>query len=146
MNYIYKPGLLADIEADIAEGRLSHCVGNTLIRYVMNHQNDVHPVLMDSLGINGADRQIRKLFEEMSELQEAICKHMDDRDTDDHVAEEIADVFIMLQQMIILHDCEDEFDKWYQFKIDRMDKRNRAAIAKIGDFIAAIVEGVHRES
>lgn len=111
-----------------------------------DHQSDDYRVLVDSLSINGGDRQIRKLMEEMAELQEAILKHMDDRDTVDHVAEEIVDVCIMLEQMIILHGCGDAVEKWYQFKIDRMDKRNRATIAKIGDFIAAIVEGVHRES
>lgn len=141
-----KHELLSAVEADIAEGKLSHCVGNTLIRYIMNHQSDDHRVLVDSLSINGADRQIRKLFEEMAELQEAILKHMDDRDTVDHVAEEIADVYIMLQQMIILHGCGDAVKNWYKFKIDRMDKRNRDAIARIGDFIVSILGGDRCES
>ena len=141
-----KHELLSAVEADIAEGKLSHCVVNTMIRYIMQHQSADVNVLMDSLSINGADRQIRKLMEEMSELQEAILKHMDDRDTVDHVAEEIADVTIMLQQMIILHGCGDAVEKWYKFKIDRMDKRNRDAIAKIGDFIVSILGGDRCES
>lgn len=136
-----KHELLSAVEADIAEGKLSHCVGNTMIRYIMQHQSADVNVLMDSLSINGPNRQIRKTMEEMAELQEALCKCADDRDTVDHVAEEIADVYIMLQQMTILHGCGDAVEKWYKFKIDRMDQRNHAAIAKFGDFIVAMMGG-----
>ncbi len=142
MINIYKSGLLADIEADIAEGKIPTVTGNTLIRYIMNHEPYANRILWDSLSVNGEDRQIRKLMEEMSELQEAILKHMDNRDTVEHVAEEIADVFIMLQQMVLLRDCADEVTEWYKFKINRMDERNRKAIEKFADWLTEMM-GVH---
>lgn len=52
----------------------------------------------------GKENQVRKLSEELAELQEAICKALDGRDTAVHVAEEIADVEIMLHQMMELFD------------------------------------------
>ena len=47
------------------------------------------------------------IFEEMSELQKELCKRARGKDNREAIAEEIADVQIMLEQMMILHDCED---------------------------------------
>lgn len=121
MNYIKKNELLSAVEADIAEGKLSHCVGNTLIRYIMQCGgcSDVN-VLNQAVVTFGEGHQIRKLVEEMAELLAAIFKHLDDRDTVDHIAEEIADVFIMLQQMSIIFGCGDAVSNWYQAKLERL--------------------------
>ena len=58
-----------------------------------------HKIYCEALNKWGAEAQTLMVFEEMSELQKELCKRAR--------AEEIADVQIMLEQMMILHDCED---------------------------------------
>lgn len=67
---------------------------------------DKPTVLHEALEVFGAETQKRKLIEEVSEMMEAFCKLQDGRDVVNHLAEEIADVRIMLDQMCILYDCE----------------------------------------
>lgn len=52
----------------------------------------------------GPEEQIKMLYEEMAELQLAVCKHGRGADNIDNIAEEIADVGIMLDQMRLLFD------------------------------------------
>ncbi len=54
----------------------------------------------------GKEHQTRKLFEEMAELQVALCQLADGRDTTGHVCEEIADVIIMCLQMAQIYGPE----------------------------------------
>ena len=55
----------------------------------------------------GPDAQTLMIMEEMSELQKELCKHARGKDNLEAIVKEIADVQIMLEQMMILHDCED---------------------------------------
>ena len=58
----------------------------------------------------GAQPQITIVFEEMAELQDVLCKFLRGRvdgDTLANIAEEIADVGIMLDQMVIEFEVED---------------------------------------
>ena len=58
----------------------------------------------------GAQAQITMAFEEMAELQDVLCKFLRGRvdgDTLANIAEEIADVGIMLDQMAIEFEVED---------------------------------------
>ena len=71
----------------------------------------------------GPQKQTLKLFEEMSELQDALCKQLDGRDSSSHVAEEIADVLVVLEQMMILHECEREVDEIKAQKLERLRRR-----------------------
>lgn len=73
----------------------------------------------------GYDAQTVMVFEEMSELQKELCKHARGKDNQDHIAEEIADVLIMLEQMMILHNCEDLVFQYKQEKKIRLEKRLR---------------------
>ena len=50
----------------------------------------------------GPEAQIKMLYEEMAELQIAVCKNGRGADNLDNIAEEIADVGIMLDQMRML--------------------------------------------
>lgn len=67
----------------------------------------------------GKESRTQLLFEEMSELQEAICKFNRGRDTADHVCEEIADVMIMCLQMAHIFG-EKEVEKWANAKMLRL--------------------------
>lgn len=86
-------------------------------------------ILRDALNTFGHERQVRKLFEEIGELQEAICKALDERDDTSHVAEEIADVQIMLGQMMEMFGCEDAVALRRHAKLARLEGRikNRRA-------------------
>lgn len=58
----------------------------------------------------GGQAQITMVFEEMAELQDVLCKFLRGRvdgDTCANIAEEIADVGIMLDQMAIEFEVED---------------------------------------
>lgn len=52
----------------------------------------------------GAEMQSVVAAEELSELQKELCKSVRGEDNADAIAEEIADVQIMLEQMLLLHD------------------------------------------
>jgi NTP pyrophosphatase (non-canonical NTP hydrolase) len=80
-------------------------------------------VCRKALDTYGSERQMKKLFEEIGELQEALCKYTDGRDTVEHLAEEIADVQIMLAQMAILHDCVEKVAEFKQAKLARLEGR-----------------------
>lgn len=47
----------------------------------------------------GWEAQRLVLLEEMAELQDAVCKEVRERDVAEHIAEEVADVEIMLEQV-----------------------------------------------
>lgn len=82
--------------------------------------------LRGALDTYGADTQTLMLFEEMAELQKELCKHARGRDNREAIAEEIADVQIMLAQMTMLHDCAVLVDEYISIKLDRLRKRLEA--------------------
>lgn len=71
----------------------------------------------------GPDAQTLMMFEEMSELQKELCKHARGKDNREAIAEEIADVQIMLEQMIELHGCEDAVLCYKRHKLERLAER-----------------------
>lgn len=86
-------------------------------------------ILEAALETYGAEAQTRMLFEEMAELQKAMCKYARAEDerrkklSRENIAEEIADVQIMLEQMILLHDCEEQVRDCRTLKIFRLGSR-----------------------
>lgn len=76
--------------------------------------------LQEIINHYGADHQKDKLFEEMAELQKEVCKEKDGKGDIQHVAEELADVNIMLQQMQLIYGITDEqIEQVVQEKIER---------------------------
>lgn len=84
---------------------------------------ETHEIYRAALDTFGAESQINMLFEEIGELMSAICKHSRGRDKVAHVAEEIADVRIMLDQMANLFDCEAEVERQKRYKLKRLEQR-----------------------
>lgn len=89
---------------------------------------------MDEIGICkaalkqwGPDAQTLMVFEEMSELQKELCKAARGKRNKDSIAEEIADVYIMLTQMILLHKCAEEVEEHKARKLERLATRIAAA-------------------
>ena len=71
----------------------------------------------------GPDAQTRMVMEEMAELQKELCKNSRGADNLASIAEEIADVEIMLEQMMVLHDCESLVAGYKKYKLDRLEER-----------------------
>lgn len=71
----------------------------------------------------GAQAQTLMFFEEMAELQKELCKNARGKDNRAEIAGEIADVQIMLEQMMMLHDCADEVQKAREYKLGRLAGR-----------------------
>ena len=65
----------------------------------------------------GIKTQTNQLIEEMSELTQALCKR--NRGIKSNIVEELADVRLVLNQMIYLMDCEEEVQAIEKSKIDR---------------------------
>lgn len=81
---------------------------------------------LDALRVFGSQNQITMVFEEMAELQDVLCKFLRGRvdgDTLANIAEEIADVGIMLDQMAIEFKVEDAVSKQRQYKAERLRER-----------------------
>ena len=79
-------------------------------------------ILLSALTKWGAGMQTVMVFEEMAELQKELCKSLRGKDNRGYIAEEIADVRLMLDQMVILHDCAEDVDTWRKVKLGRLDK------------------------
>lgn len=71
----------------------------------------------------GAQMQETVCIEELSELQKALCKHIRGNESMTDISEEIADVQIMLEQMIILFDLESSVKRWRDIKLARLRER-----------------------
>ena len=56
-------------------------------------------VLREAIDTYGADMQLNVAVEEFSELTKEICKYKRGEDNIDRITEEMADCYIMLQQM-----------------------------------------------
>ena len=88
---------------------------------------DEFAVLGDAITVFGAQAQEAMLLEEMSELQKEICKHWRGRDNVAEIAEEIADVEIMLDQIKMIHCCAGRVRAIRASKIRRLEERIREA-------------------
>ncbi len=80
-------------------------------------------VLQRALDTYGSTMQIVVMMEEMSELQKELCKYLRGRGSFEHIAEEIADVEIMLEQMKMLFCCTDDVRNERRRKVERLKGR-----------------------
>lgn len=80
-------------------------------------------VLQRALDTYGSALQIVMVFEEMSELQKELCKYLRGKYSPANIAEEIADVEIMLEQMKMLFCCADDVRNERRRKVERLKER-----------------------
>lgn len=90
----------------------------------MTH-DDAIKILNRAVAVYGADMQIDKLIEEMSELTKALLKYrytvgVERLARADHVSEELADVLIVLQQMLLIFRGVSD---WEEKKLERLAER-----------------------
>lgn len=67
-------------------------------------------------------QQIIKAIEEMAELSKELAKELNDNGNQDNIREEIADVMIMMEQMVYLFDVRNEIAKWRENKLFKLAK------------------------
>ncbi len=81
-------------------------------------------VLFKAIETFGIDAQLDMAIEEMSELTKEICKKKRDKDNRNEIIEEMADVYIMLEQLKIICDInQKELDDIAEIKIKRLKER-----------------------
>lgn len=81
-------------------------------------------VIQKAIDTYGKDAQLWMVIEEMSELSKEICKFKRGKDNFLEIADEMADVYIMLEQLKKL--CavpQDLIQQRIDFKFDRLRKR-----------------------
>lgn len=83
-------------------------------------------ILRDALAVYGGKNQKIVAIEELAELQKELCKTLRLAGNCSHLAEEIADVQIMLEQMIMLYDCRADVVRWRREKLEQLKNRMAA--------------------
>ncbi len=86
---------------------------------------DKNKIYKQALDKWGKIPQIVMLFEEMAELQKELSKNLRGKDNIDSIAEEIADVEIMIEQMKLLFEIDLDVRKHKQFKLEKLEERLR---------------------
>jgi hypothetical protein len=73
----------------------------------------------------GEEKQMIVAIEELSEVQKELCKFMRGLGNKEHLAEEIADATIMLEQMRYIFGVNDMVSQKMDEKIRRLDDKLR---------------------
>ena len=84
---------------------------------------DEKKTLGTALSFYGRELQQVIAIEELSELQKELCKSLRAGADRPHIAEEIADVQIVLEQMMMLYECREDVAIWRQKKVARLRER-----------------------
>lgn len=88
---------------------------------------------------HGVSNQLKKLSEEIYELQEAVkdfnsaCKSNKTMDSSykEHIEEEFSDVILLLTQIKIAYNLDnDNLRKWFDFKLKRQIARDKLNVKK----------------
>ena len=80
----------------------------------------VENVLKDAVAVFGEEMQINVAIEELSELIKELCKHKRGCGDKMHIAEEMADVKIILEELEIIFDNSRRVETWYEDKKERL--------------------------
>lgn len=80
-------------------------------------------VCRTAIGKWGSRLQLIVAVEEMSELTKEICKFNRGKADISAIAEEIADVSIMLEQLKIIFGFADKVEEYIDYKIKRLSER-----------------------
>lgn len=91
----------------------------------MKNEND-NPILKQAIETFGEDAQIDQAIEEMAELTQALIKrrrYKNDVDTMFNVAEEMADVLIMMEQLFMIFNNDKAVLQFQEDKLIRLKER-----------------------
>ena len=87
---------------------------------------EVQEIISAAIDTFGETNQTVVAIEEMSELQKELCKLMRygrNRINTEHIAEEIADVQIMLWELVEMLDIKEMVQQYRNFKLQRLQSR-----------------------
>ncbi len=84
-------------------------------------------VYREAIEVHGSTVQQIVALEELSEAQKEICKLLRSQGSLDHLAEEVADATIVLEQVRLIHGINDLVNKKMDEKVERL-RRNLAAV------------------
>lgn len=87
-------------------------------------------VYQEAIEVNGSTVQQIVALEELSEAQKEICKLLRSQGSLDHLAEEVADATIVLEQVRLIHGINDQVNKKMDEKVERLRRNLAAARAK----------------
>lgn len=93
---------------------------------ILDIRNERTEIYRRALTFYGEKSQINMMFEEMSELQKELCKYLrgdEPREQMIRIAEELADVEIMLEQMKYILGLEKAVHNHKEYKIFRLKQR-----------------------
>lgn len=93
--------------------------------YESGKKNKTDEILKQAIAKYGKDAQIKMAIEEMSELTQALCKDFRGKGNAENIAEEIADVEIMIQQLQIIFNNRNDVSRFYELKIKRLKNNLR---------------------
>ena len=85
-------------------------------------------IYTNALNHFGRANQLVVALEELSECQKEICKTMRGYSNLDHLAEEIADATIMLEQVRMIFDMNDLVCEKMDEKVERLDDRLKGGL------------------
>ena len=88
--------------------------------FPLSRGRDEPYVLEKAIETFGPEHQQLVAIEEMSELQKELCKRYRGFENHEHIAEEIADVEIVLEQLMMMFQCKDEVRKTRAEKVERL--------------------------
>lgn len=81
-------------------------------------------VINKSIAKHGKQMQFNVCIEEMSELTKELCKNMRGFENEDMITEELADVYIMLENVKIICGIKDkDIQREVNFKLNRLEER-----------------------
>ena len=80
-------------------------------------------ILKKAIEHYGKKNQIVKAIEELSELQKELCTYLLNHNNQNALAEEIADVSIMLEQCKIIFSCHSKTKVWHDLKIAKLNRK-----------------------
>jgi NTP pyrophosphatase (non-canonical NTP hydrolase) len=89
-------------------------------KFSRQERNEVYEKL---LAANGAKMQATVAIEEMSEVIKEITKMLRGELNREHMAEEIADARIMMEQMCQMLNINDSVDSWMDYKIAALKRK-----------------------
>lgn len=86
-----------------------------------------------ALAANGDLMQMTVAVEELAECQQAICKILRGGENFDHLAEEVADATIMLEQVRLMFHINDSVCAYMDAKVKRLDERMEQRLRRHGE-------------
>ena len=107
---------------DIAQHGEALRVALDAMRDAMNTES-AKAIYRAALETFGEEKQIIKLSQEIGEFLMAFTQYMEGRDRLSHVAEEMADVHIMLDQWAVHLGCAEEVERMKRYNLRRLEQR-----------------------